>query len=176
MSIKQIGYLSVRLLAIYIFSLGIIQLGNTINVWLQLRSLNNGPNADHSIFFVNTLGPFVLLTLISVIIWFSANKLTKYLVHMDEKAETKVTNLGLKEVQSLLFSTVGLVLLARSIPQLFQIIPEIKMINSNLLSDPAINKSYFFIVQRIFEFILGLSLFLGSKGLVTILNKLRGNH
>lgn len=172
MLIKQISYLSIRLMAIYVFTLGMIQLGKTLNVWLQMRSLNDITNANYSI-FLYTLGPFVLLTLSSVIIWFSANKLTKYLVHTDEKTETQVVNMGLKEIQSLLFSTIGLVLLARSIPQLFQIIPEIKIINSNLLSGPALDKAYFFIAQRILEFVIGFYLFLGSRRLVAILNKIR---
>lgn len=174
LSIKQISYLSIRLLAIYVFSLGIMQLGNTINLWLQLRSLNDITGVSQPL-FLYTIGPFILLTLSGVIIWFNANKLTKHLVQTDDNAKTQGNNLQLKDVQYLLFSTIGLVLLVRSIPQLFLIIHEIKMINSDVVTGPAKDKSYFFIVQRILEFILGLALLLGSRGLVAILNKLRGH-
>jgi hypothetical protein len=173
MTIRELAYLGLRLTAVYIFSLALMQLGQLINVILQTYEANM--LISREVLFFYSLAPVILLTILSIIIWFKTNKIIKYLVPSENTTDDEqMKGILLKQLQTLAFSVVGLILFARALPQFLQVFSEILLINNQLLQGPILYKSYLFIAQRILECVLGLVILLGAKGLSNILSKVRG--
>jgi hypothetical protein len=122
-----------------------------------------------SLLFIGALVPFLLLIIVGCFFLFYSNKLATKMISSDENNIGQ--ELSSQNIQTIAFSIVGLILIVIAIPKLFYI-------GSNMYAfkkagDEAVIKNmslstYAYAASLIVQFILGLIIFLGAKGLSSL--------
>ncbi|MHB1128021.1 MAG: hypothetical protein ACYC2T_13910 [Bacillota bacterium] len=168
MNKREIASLACKLLGIYMIIQG-------VNVMLNVFSLliMSPQQATYNI-FNTTIFPFLFLIVFGVILLFQSKKLANIMVREDqavlEKAELKAC-----DIQRISFSVIGLYFLGVSIPQVVSSLVAGLFMRGTPYEVTA-NLSFFYQSAGVItQFILGLGIFLGSQGLVNLLNAIRND-
>ena len=170
MTNRDAGLLTFKALAIYAGLRGLELLGKTIRA-----GIDENETEFWMLDLLQTLLPSLMLFACSFLLWFLASLLSKRVFPVIQ-AEEGISK-PLSEIQSLVFSAIGLIVLAWAIPDLVRSVvityvsihympgyePSSKMLMHRAIS----------IGTTLVKLSLGFCLFLGSKGLVKALHKLR---
>lgn len=170
MKIRELAFLAVRILGIYLFVIGLKQLvdllqvtGSTYLEWLQ-----------HEISFMEVFllvgFPALVLFIGGILLWIFAKPLSKCLVlkNCTESENTWQT----RDIEGFVLSVVGLILIALSLPSLVRLVINYINIASQEVRFDRMPHVYPIIEQGI-RFILGLVLLLKAEGFALILRKIR---
>ncbi|OIJ15560.1 hypothetical protein BKP35_00770 [Anaerobacillus arseniciselenatis] len=174
---RKIAFIGLRLLAIYILLQSLLHLARVANYYVlplfydSLMQYNaNSVNAWFN------LAPFFVLLMFSILLWIFAKKISSFLLLPDQESDQSDMQISATEIQSIAFSAIGLFLIVNTLPQLFSMIPEYIQIKdvANHLIDPRLKYGFWFgVIEKIVQLVLGIALFLGSRGLVGLVRKIR---
>ncbi|MHB1418376.1 MAG: hypothetical protein ACYCX4_02135 [Bacillota bacterium] len=166
MNKREIASLGCKLLGIYMIIQGINVMSNIFSLMITTSGQSTPDYLTGFIF------PFLFLIVFGIILWLLSDRLAGIMV----KGKTRVQeDPGLKasDMQRVSFSVVGLLLLGNSIPKLVSFIIGLTLMRE---TPYAITPNLYLFYQGggvISQFILGLGIFLGSQGLVNLLNAIR---
>lgn len=168
---RDIAYMAIRILSIYTFIQACINLVYFINSTIIVG--NNGISFLQM--FIGFFGPFVLLLGWGILLWIFTDRICNFIVVRKEDMKDEQNRLTIESIQSIAFSIVGLIIFVKAIPQAVRIIPQVKFsMGEYALGNEQLRvKMTFQVIEKILELIIGFSLFVGGKGLVGILKKLR---
>jgi hypothetical protein len=110
--------------------------------------------------------------LFGVLLWYFSDKLSVIMVKTENK-DKENSSLDINSIQRVSFSVLGLYFMGNSLPKLVTLLCNIYLstVVEHSPSSVLVIKSG----GPIVEFMIGLAIFLGSKGLVNFVNKMR-NH
>lgn len=170
MTNKDIARLSCKLLSIYT----LISAIKSLNYFVVLPFQEYGTGM-FNIMIVLTAIPSTFLFASGIILWVYADKLVKHLVP-DKELAAGDPRRGLEDIQGVAFSVVGILILSDAAPKLMQVLLSIVLllklqyaIPNEWLNVTTITRSTGLVIQLI----IGFWLFLGSRGIVGLLRKLR---
>lgn len=178
---KDLAYISIRVLSIYFFIQALLILSELINIsvynYMIFPNLGEENNISTLNLLFGTMAPFVILLAISIILWIFTDRISNYLLPSNNDVRDGVeSKTNIDEIQYIAFSIIGVFILANTLPQTFNLIPSILMLND--ISFQLINTTYK--IEIIFSFsvyvvklLIGLGLIFGSKGLTGILKRIR---
>ena len=174
---RKIAFIGLRLLAIYILLQSLLHLARVANYYvlpLFYDSLIQYNETSVNAWF--NLAPFFVLLIFSVLLWIFADKISTFLLLPNQESDQSDRQISATEIQSIAFSAIGLFLIVNSLPQFFSMIPEYIQIKdvANHLVDPRLKYGFRFgMIEKIVQLVLGIALFLGSRGLVGLVRKIR---
>ncbi len=182
MNTKNIAFVSIKVLAIYTFLQALLNIAKLINyVALHyisadfLHQLTNFTTFETQINLVSIL-PFILLLLISVILWKNADRLFSHIASENLVNNDNQHMITIHHLQTTAFAIVGLIIIASTIPEFFPIVPNLMKLyqlgNAHATFDLKFS-TYFLIIEQIVKLIIGFSLFFGSNGLSGLLRRIR---
>ncbi len=129
MKSKEIRYISVRVLSIYIFIQACISIVNFVNFTVipimsgkSIITLEQG--------FSTFIFPFTLLILIGIVLWYFSDGTSNHIILKETAKEYKDQHLKTDELQSIVFTIVGVVVGINALLELIRVIlVVIKMLN-----------------------------------------------
>lgn len=170
MKLRELAFLAIRVLSIYLFILGLNHLVNlldfTIPTYLQVIE----HDTTYTEVFLIIGIPTLILLLCGVILWFFAEKLSKYIVPRNS-TESDGTFRS-KDIEGFVLSVVGLILVILSFTSLARIIMNyVNMMNQDIGFD-RLGFIYSLVEQGI-RLLLGIILLFKAEGLAQFLRKIR---
>lgn len=182
MKSKDLAFILLRTLSIYIFIQAIMNLSHIINYSI-ISNLGTFKNAGYETnisvlsLLLTSIAPFLILLIIAIILWIFTSQITKYLLPEDLNNDENEKKINLEELQYIAFSIIGVLILSSALPQLFNLVPNIIKMNdigSSLVTSSYKTEVIFAIIEKAVRVLIGLFLIFGSKGLVGLLKKIRG--
>lgn len=179
MTKQDIGIIICRSLALYIF---VTSITNWVTdsfpyFYQQLLSVSNGIMPRVTIqASVSLLFSLLIPIGIAVVIWICSEKLSHYIIYTknDRQKEKINTNITSFEIQTIVFSSIGLFLLAQSLPQFIIAICGIFIVSSTFVSQ--FHYQSFTILGIIYSLtgvVTGLLLFIKASKLSEIVSKIK---
>jgi hypothetical protein len=172
MTQNQIASLSLKLLGIYsiIESIPLLRELSQIFAWRGSRiEMESGPlRTDLLLMGIMTSVGLLLLLGLSMIIF--SNSIARRMITEEETINEK-TELTAKNIQSIAFSIVGLVMIVIAIPHLVQLaanIQAMKSVGSESVKRDISIGTWVYSIGIAVQFIIGILLFLGGRGLSSI--------
>ncbi|MDR3586124.1 MAG: hypothetical protein P4L59_12485 [Desulfosporosinus sp.] len=163
MSKREIASLACKILGMYLIFQGINFMANVLSVSFVTPGQLEPRSA------INIAFPYISPIIFGVLLWFLSDKLSSIMV----KGETlHKEGLGIKagDIQRILFSVLGLLFMGNSLPKLVTTLTSMystrDVANMTLRLLPGA-------VGGITQILLGAGVFLGSRGLVNLLNVVR---
>jgi hypothetical protein len=175
MKLKDLSFLVVRVLSLYLFILGLNHLVNILNfaipAYLQVIEHDT---TYAEVFFVIGIPSFILI-MSSVVLWFFAEKLSRYII--PKSSSESESTLQSKEIEGFVLSVIGLILLILSFTSSVRIIMNvINMLNQDIRFDNQGYKGYIYLlVEQVIRFLIGIILLLKAEGFASILRKIRNS-
>ena len=176
MTKREVASLALKILGIYAFIISVSVLQSMVLMIATYSAQytdhpNRGPGL--SSLATGSIISLLLLIFLGCFLITASEKLSR-LIFPKDVAEERVLSLASKDAQTIAFSIVGVLLLARAVPRLFGVIVQISHLCqespfSRSIKWRAIESSVVLVVQ----FALGLYLFLGSKGLSGLWHKMQ---
>ena len=169
MNLRGLAFLALRLLAVYVVITGIRHAANLVDVtiptYMQMAELN----VTLALLVVGI--PTVLLWVVGILLWCSAEKWSGYLIPASVQAEKPA--LRNAEIESFALSVVGLIIAILSFFRLLQsVLSYISLLDQNVHVD---SQSYFYNFAALAaELATGIILLLKSQGIAALLRKIRG--
>ncbi|WP_256759327.1 hypothetical protein [Cohnella sp. WQ 127256] len=169
MTIRELAFLALRVLSIYLFILGLSHLTSlldfTIPTYLQVIEHDT---TYAEVFLIIGIPTFVLLVG-GVILWIFAEKLSSYMV---PKSSTGSGNFPTKELEGFVLSVIGLILLILSFTSIVRLsMSYIHLINQEIGFD---RKTYIYpLVEQAIRLLIGIILLFKAEGLALMLRKTR---
>lgn len=170
MKLRDLSYLAVRILSIYVFFLGINHLVNLLNFSLPvyLQVIEDDTTYLELLSFV--ILPAVFLILCGIVLWFFADKLSRFLIPRNSDG-SELTS-GIKGIEGFILSVAGLVIVIFSFSTIVRMsLSYIYMTNQEFQLD-RISLMYTFIEQLI-RLVIGMILLFKAEGLALTLRKIR---
>lgn len=173
MTKNDIITLALKILGIYCIIVAILTLRFTISMIFSFYVDQPSAPSLTSI-IVGSLIPLVFLILLSYFLIAKSDTLSKLLIQNDDK-EKIIQSFSLEDMQAIVFSVVGVIVIIWALPKLSQIVTQISFlkihredplsirIGQRLISD---------IIDVGFRLILGGYLFLGGRGLAKVWHKI----
>lgn len=112
---------------------------------------------------------FVVWAMVGLILWFQADSFADAM-GFDNGIHDEPQTVSASEIQTIAFSVIGLTFLASSLPRAASLIGQFYMVQQKF-SGPLLHVDK--IAEAVVQFVVGLTLFLGSNGLVGLLKSLR---
>lgn len=166
MNKHDIAKLACKLLGLYTV---VNSIGGILNFLANLPILK----LNNTTITLNNMWPsylqFVVWAMVGLILWFQADSFANAM-GFDNEIEDASQTASASEIQTIAFSVVGLVFLASSIPKAASLISQYYMLQQKF-SGPLLHVDK--IAEAVVQFVVGLTLFLGSKGLTGLLKRLR---
>ena len=162
----DIAHLAFRILAIFIFFRALQHISQ-IGFYLQG---NYDPIMGTQMFIV-LLIPFLILAAFSALLWIYAERLAKHIFPGDEEVDEKAFMVNREGIYMIAFSIVGVVILAVSIPGIFQAISTFLMFNVYINQPMSNIQTMPLLVEKIAQFAIGFALIISRRGLSRILSK-----
>jgi len=161
--------IAIKLVAVYLMAQGIMQVPSIVTLF----QFSTTP-MDENVQVVFVLVSAIFMPLIAgIVLWVISNWLSRRIVAgvpQDESA-----NNSLPDIQAVAISTVGLIVVVLSLPQLIslavQLFGHTSILNDEKIFSTAILSSF---VASCVKVVLGLALVLGASGWVRLLYKIRG--
>jgi hypothetical protein len=166
----DIAYLACRILAIYIFFRALQNLS-----FIPLFFQGSAEPVMRVLMVLTALVPFLILAALSAVLWIFAGRFVQYLLPRSEEVDEQVLMINTKEIYTIAFAVVGVVIVAITIPEFFQIIPNITVLKSQApFTDPMFKlQTTFALIEKIVQFAIGFGLIFGRRGLSVLLSKIR---
>lgn len=163
MSNREVASLACKILGIYIIMQG-LNVFSSVVISNSIAIQNNMPHES----FINIIFSLVYI-LFGVILWFFSDKLSSIMVK-GENHSKEGSDIGAGDIQRVAFSVLGLYFMGSSLPELVSTLMSV----SSMSELPDLIKMRLLVSGgSITEFIIGLGIFIGSHGLVNLLNNLR---
>jgi hypothetical protein len=172
MNQNQIASLSLKLLGIYsiIEAIPLLRELSQVFAWRGSKIQMDGGPFKTDLLLIGILISFGLLTLVGFcLILFSKSFATR----MTTKDEiiTETSELTARNIQSIAFSVVGLVMIVIAIPHLVQLaanLQALKIAGSEMVTKELSIGTWAYSIGIAVQFVIGLLLFLGGRGLSSI--------
>jgi len=121
---------------------------------------------------ITSIVPFILLLSAGIVLWLRSDYFAKLL--MNDIESTEKSEISIENIQMIVFSSIGLFILVTTIPDLVQVLSKSIIIHKQWFlpaydSDIQLTE----IPRVVVKLILGIYLFLGSRGIGALLNTLR---
>lgn len=177
---KDLAFILLRVLSIYLFIQSIIYLGQTIN-FTVISSLStfNQMGIENNIAILNlvlgAIAPFIFLLVISIIIWIFTDKISKYIIQGNIVNEND-SDINLNNVQTMIFSIIGVLIVSLTLPKTFILIPDFFKMNEityGLATSQFKKEIIFSIVGITVKLLIGFALIIWSNKLTKLLNRLK---
>ena len=183
---QELAFVAIRILSLYIFikaflslaQLTHIQVINYMSMVEQFKEL-----AERMLFpiLLVAIGPFVVLFVFSIVLWIYAESLSQFMISEKESAKLveKIDthpSITSYDLQTIAFSVIGLILIAITIPDLFNMIPNLLKLNEldHLATDNLKMSTLISALAKIVQLLIGFGLFFGGKGISSMLKRVRG--
>ncbi|MHB8127293.1 MAG: hypothetical protein ACYDEJ_17055 [Desulfitobacteriaceae bacterium] len=165
MNKHEIASLACKILGVYMIIQGINVFVNVVTSAFMM------PDQSASIMLVNIFCPFIFLIIFGIILWFLSGKLSAFMVNRESYSKEE-SGIKVIDIQRIAFSVVGLLFIGASLPKLISSLMSFiamkEMIDNNLRLLPGL-------LGDIAQLIIGLGIFLGSQGLINILEHIRSS-
>lgn len=164
----DITYLACRILAIYIFFRALQHLS-----YLPLFFQGSAEPVMKVLMSLTVLVPFLILAGLGAALWIFAGRFVQYLLPNSEELGEQVLMINIEEIYAIAFAIVGVVIVAITIPEFFQAIPNITVLKSQApFTDPIFKlQTTFALIKNIVRLALGFGLILGRRGVSELLSK-----
>lgn len=173
MTIRELSYLVIRVMAIYFFVLGLNHLVNYLDFALPSYLQVLGDDTSYGKVFLLVGVPSILLLIISVALWFSAGKLSRSLV--PSRSGENESSPSFRGVEAFVLAVVGLILAILSFTSLARILLNYANMDAqNLFIDT--RSFYIALVEQGIRLLLGIVLTIKAEGFAQMLRKIRGNR
>lgn len=159
MNIRDVANMACKILGLYIIIQAINVLFNFLYLSITISFQDNILNLSVAIVYIS----------FGILLWYFSDKLSAIMVKTNTY-DKESPRLDINSIQRVAFSVLGLFFIGNSLPKLVGLLCNI------YLSTIEHSRSSILILKSgsiIAEFIVGLVIFLGSKGLVSVLNKIR---
>ncbi|MEX1030702.1 MAG: hypothetical protein WDZ91_11760 [Paenibacillaceae bacterium] len=171
MKLREFSFLAVRILAIYLFILGISHLVDLLNFAIPVYLQVIEDDTTYSEVFLIVGIPAFSLIIGGIVLWILAEKLSKYI--MRNSSTELETTLQTKEIEGFVLSVIGLILAILS----FSIIVRISMnyihlVNQDMQFDR--QSLLYTFVEQLIRFVIGIILLIKAEGFALLLRKIRG--
>jgi hypothetical protein len=170
MTKRDILALACKIFGIYFFMVALETL-QTIGV--TISSLSQMPELQRNGYLIGSVIPFLLLILGSLSLIKCSTQISKWLAGNDKKIEgvEKHENISEDTLQKIIFSGIGIFMIANSLPRITQII-------ISIIVQPSINRgiglnTWISIFNFLVQLSIGVYLFFGSKALIQLVRKFR---
>jgi len=168
MKTKDVGILVFRIMAIYTF-LKTPTFTGSVFYFFSINASRPGMNSIRDILgLMLVCFPFLLYLLIAIFLWVKADIFAGYLLSNIEEKEFSLP-VSVLELQSIAFSTIGIFLIVKSLPSLFQ---ALFLYSQRTIGQPIQGNQNLFVISFL-ELIIGGILTLSSTKLVDALTKVR---
>ena len=172
MTQNQIASLSLKLLGIYsiIEAIPLLRELSQVFAWRGSKiEMETGP-IHTDLLLIGILISVGLLLLIGFFLIFFSKSLARKMTTAEETI-TKTTELTARNIQSIAFSVIGLVMIVIAIPHLVQLaanLEALKRTGAESIKQSIQIGTWFYSIGMAVQFILGILLFLGGRGLSSI--------
>jgi Na+/H+ antiporter NhaA len=172
MTQNQIASLSLKLLGIYsiLEAIPILRELSQVFAWRGLRiEMESGP-PDTDLLLIGILMSVGLLLLIGFCLIIFSQALAKQMVSEGETKDS-LTELSAKNIQSIAFSIVGLVMIVIAIPHLVQLaanLQGLKKAGDEMRKQSISIGTWAYSIGTAVQFVVGILLFLGGRGLSSL--------
>lgn len=169
MKLRDLAYLAVRILSIYLMIQGLRHILNLIDfaipTYLQLLE----DPSYFQVFLVIGIPAFVFI-ISGILLWFYAAKLSIYLI--PKNSDDSVPTIQGKEIEEFILSVVGMIIVILSFSSLIR---GLLIYISNAKQDFgfANRANIYNSIEQAIQLILGIALLLKSKGIALVLRKIR---
>ncbi len=166
----DITFLVCRILAIYIFFRALQHLS-----YLPLFFQGSAEPIMKLLMVLTVLVPFLILAGLGAALWIFAGRFVQYLLPDSKENDEQVLLIDPKEIYTIAFAIIGVIIVAITIPQFFQFIPNITVLKSQApFTDSSFKlQTTFSLIEKAVQFAIGFGLIFGRKGLAKILSKIR---
>ena len=161
MSSRAIATLVLKIAGIYCIITSIPWLGHAINSWLSFK-LYNPDDVQSWTLALGTLISCTILLALGGLLFFNAERLAPLLINL--KKEARGEGLSGPDLQAIIFSGVGVLVLGRSLPDLVQHVAQTFIFEK-------LSSGYY--LGPLLQVGIGLGLFLGARGLAHFWHWLR---
>lgn len=119
--------------------------------------------------------PSILIIVMGVLLWLMAPRISERMIPSRNDREINKIDLDIIELQSAAFSVVGLVVLIRLIPDIFNIVPQIAQLSGDFIPTGTVFRLEIkiSIIRTFIKLIIGLLLLFKSSGIVGVVKNLR---
>lgn len=158
---KQIASLGCKFLAIYSIIQSIVLLGSA----LQISAFAKDDPSFGVVLLLFTFFPFLIMAALGISLLVFSNRFAQMMVPANSGLITE-TGLSSKEVQSIAFSVVGLVMLALAIPKILQIgwnVYALQSAGDQRTTQELLQRNWSFTLATGIQFLIGFFLFIGSE-------------
>jgi hypothetical protein len=172
----EVAYLTVRILALYSFIQGLLNISTVIQFSIvNVIQTNTSSFKLYSILLLSVI-PALMFFIIGFLIWKYALKISKMMFPNEEQVNLENTNYKL--LQSVAFSIVGLILVVTTLPKFPSVILnliEMKRVEEGISMGMASEfeprlKVYFPLIEQTIQILLGTFLLFGAKGISAWIN------
>jgi hypothetical protein len=166
----EIAYLAIRILAIYSFIQGLLNISTVIQFSIVNVIQTNTSFKLYSILLLSVI-PALMFFIIGFLIWKYAMTISKMIFRYEEQVNHENTNYNL--LQSIAFSIIGLILVVTTLPKLPSVILnliEMKRVEEGISMgmpnefEPRL-KVYFPLIEQTIKIFFGITLLFGAKGI-----------
>jgi len=172
LKLHDLSYLCIRVLAIILFLLGLNHLANllefSIPSYMQI--------VDYLSFFEAFLMvglPACFLIVLSVVMWFSARRLSAYLLPKAVQAEEAAASFNAKQLEGYILSVIGLLLVVFSFSAIIRMIMTYAVIPTEQGFAFTNKIQLYSIIEQGLRFVIGLLLLVKAEGFARLLRKVR---
>lgn len=168
MSKRDIASLACKVIAVFLIIQGISIMANLLSFYISLPIIMGMMEREP---LVNMIFPYIFYLLSGIMLWIFSNKLAKHMVKEENGSDTAVSlNIKSIEIERILISVLGLYFVGNSLPDIVAMLTnmywmrEIPQASIRVLPDA---------IGQITQFILGMAIFFGSRGLVGLVYAIR---
>lgn len=155
MNKKDIAYISLRVLSIYIFITVLHSI--SINLYQLIYSSISNIGKGNNLLILSGMIP--LLTA-GIILWVYSERLVDYIILKNTRLDEKSDTMNAKDLQIIAFSIVGIILIVTAIPPLIN-----KSIYLTIESHPIKVGIYLSLIEEVAKLFIGIILLFCSNGI-----------
>jgi hypothetical protein len=169
MQIRTIASLGCKFLGIY----ALIQAIPLFGQIFQMYAFAKDEPPFGLVIVLSTSVPFILMVALAIVLFLYSNRIADIMIVI-QKDEPTNNGISSRDLQSIAFSIVGLVLLLMSLPKVVQIgwnVYSIKSLGDESNVSEIIRRTWSFALATGVQFVIGFILFLGSELLSSLWHK-----
>jgi len=170
MKIRDLSFLAVRVLSIYLFILGFKHIINLLEFTIHTYLWVLDTNTSYLEVFLIIGIPSLVLFITSIILWLYANQISLHLI--PQSSRESVQSIQVKDIEGFILAIIGLILMILSFTTLVRIILNYYHITSQDIHFNS-RDHIFVIIEHSIRFIIGIVLLLKAEGFAMILRNIR---
>jgi hypothetical protein len=175
MTKREITSLVLKLIGIYIIASYIGYIPLTIITQIRVVYLQEPISLTNMLFAYAIVLSTLLYLVCCILFIIYSNRVSEWIIREDNTVRLP-DSISKDDIITIAFCCVGLLIMARAIPKLFSTIPYFIMVRGTIsgYSDGRVWQPITRVAGPLIEFMLGLLLFIRTKGLVRLWHKIRG--